>query len=158
MRIERLGTGRHALRGLVCTGTAFYGWEQPLCILCSLEFLTPCCCILVRYTDRVCRLIRTAESGTTSSRCVDGHLSQSKHQSTHKLRSSCSSHSLVGPIRFMSDLNFQLKFVHLCKPRYLHIHVWLEIPGVIFVIDERLHLVLEKLNVLKRCVETDINR
>ena len=58
----------------------------------------------------------------------------------------------------MSNFNFQLHLVHRCNTGDFNIDIWLEVSRVLFVSDEGLHLVPEKLNILEGSTKINVDR
>lgn len=58
----------------------------------------------------------------------------------------------------MSDLYFQLHFIHRCDTGNFDIDIWLEVSRVLLVGNECLHFIPEKLHILNRRAKVDIDR
>ena len=134
-----------------------FRWKESLRISSFGSRFTIGSGLSVGNIDRVSGLINAAKSWSSSTWTINWNLSEGKDQSTHKLRSTSSPNSLVGPIGFVSYLHFQLHLVHRCDARDFDIDIWLEISRIVFVSNECLHFVSKKLDILERGTKINVN-
>lgn len=57
----------------------------------------------------------------------------------------------------MSNLHFQFHFIHRCDTGDFDIDIWLKVPRVLFVSNECLHFVPEKLDILESSTKINID-
>lgn len=58
----------------------------------------------------------------------------------------------------MSDLHFQLHFIHRCDTGNFDINIWLKVSRILLVSNECLHFIPEELHVLESGTKIDVDR
>jgi hypothetical protein len=115
-------------------------------------FLTDSHCLFRRNGNRPRRFISITQTDIATTRTADRNLSECHNESAHELGSPTSAKTFVGPVTLMTNFNAELQFVHLSNANNLDLNLRMEVTAVERVANKGEQLLLQSINIFKRCV------